>query len=290
MTILLAFATLSGLVAAAAETPTLDPNQPYSAERSNPVGYDVDYSVVITPPYRTRTLKVWLPIPPTDGAQQVTGSELTSFPIDVKPRIAQEPVFGNQFAYFEFDHPEGAQIIRHKFKIKLWELRWNLDPAKVTNVTAWPARFDRYLHSEQQAVVVNDRIQALVGEAVPERRGPADDLASIIAWVNKRMKYDHKVASLEASALHALDTGRGHCSDYHGLAGIARWRWWPGRLPVRWWWIRRRSTLLSRTIHDQRLDDTGRATESPCLRHAKAYDQIGSARLSQFRLNCVHPI
>jgi len=36
-------------------------------------------------------------------------------------------------ANFEFDHPEGGQIVRHTFKIKVWELaisdrvaRWRL--------------------------------------------------------------------------------------------------------------------------------------------------------------------
>src|SRR5262245_47559217 len=101
--------------------PVLDPAMPYRAEMSNPVTYEVDFSVVVTPPYHTKTLKVWLPMPQTDAAQRVTEGELTSFPIDVEPRVATEPVFGNRFAYFEFDHPEGAQVIRHTFSVKVWE-------------------------------------------------------------------------------------------------------------------------------------------------------------------------
>ena len=88
---------------------------PYQAEKSSPVTYDVDLSIVVTPPYHTHVLKVWLPVPPSDAAQEVTAPEYSTFPTDVQPQIATEPVFGNRFAYFEFKDPQGAQIIRHQF-------------------------------------------------------------------------------------------------------------------------------------------------------------------------------
>lgn len=45
----------------------LDPDQPYVARRSNPVVYDVDYSVIVTAPYKTKLLRVWMPLPPSDS-------------------------------------------------------------------------------------------------------------------------------------------------------------------------------------------------------------------------------
>src|SRR6516164_5840197 len=127
--------------------PTLDPKLPYQAKRVKPVSFEVDFAAVVTAPYHTRQLKVWLPLPQTDAGQDVEEGSITTFPMTVKPRISTEPLFGNKFAYFEFDHPEGAQIIRHKFKIKVWELRWNVDPAKVSRVDEWPASFKCYLGS-----------------------------------------------------------------------------------------------------------------------------------------------
>jgi hypothetical protein len=219
------------LSAAMQDSTKLDPNQPYSAERSNPVTYDIDFSAVVTAPYHTKVLRVWLPLPQSDQGQEVTEGELESFPIELKPRVGKESVFGNQFAYFEFDHPEGAQIIRHSFKVKVWELRWKLDAARVARVATWPKSFDRFRVGEEQAVVVNDVVTGLLTEAVPERRGEAQDLASIMTWVNKRMKYDHKIASLQASSLHAIDNSCGHCSDYHGLcASIGRALGYPTRV------------------------------------------------------------
>lgn len=209
----------------------LDPALPYQAERSNPVNYQVDFSAVVTAPSHTKLLRVWLPLPQTDAAQVVMEGELGTFPLDVKPEIGREPLFGNQFAYFEFDHPEGAQIIRHKFEVKVWELRWKLDPAKVRNIARWPASFDIFLRSEQQAVIVDDQIRKLLVELLPQRQGELRDLASLMTWVNRRMIYDHVAASLQASSVHALENGRGHCSDYHGLcAALGRALGYPTRI------------------------------------------------------------
>jgi transglutaminase-like putative cysteine protease len=193
-----------------------DPNLPYQAKRSNPVTYDVDFAVIVTAPSHTKRLKVWLPLPPSDAAQEVDDKGISTEPMNVTPKIAKEPIFGNQFAYFEFDHPEGAQLIRHRFRIKVWELRWDLDPAKVVMVPSWPARFDRYLKSDQ-TVRVDDRFQTLAKEIVPERKNPAEDLAAVMDWLNSHMTYDHSQASLQASSEHALMKKTGHCSDYHGL-------------------------------------------------------------------------
>src|SRR6516225_9257688 len=87
--------------------PKLDPNLPYQAKRSSPVTYDVDFAVVVTAPYHTKKLKVWLPLPQSDAAQEVEEGTITTSPIKVTHKVAKEPAFGNQFAYFEFDHPEG---------------------------------------------------------------------------------------------------------------------------------------------------------------------------------------
>jgi transglutaminase-like putative cysteine protease len=212
------------------KTPVLDPELAYQVQKSNPVIYQVDFAVVVTAPYHTKLLKVWLPLPQTDAGQEVQEKELSAFPLQVKPRIGKEPTFGNQFAYFEFAHPEGAQIIRHKFQIKVWELRWHLDPAQVQPVKHWPDGFARYLRTEQ-TVVVDDRFRKVARDVVPESHGPAQDMTAVLAWVDGYMKYDHGTASLQASALHALENKAGHCNDYHGLcAALGRALGYPTRV------------------------------------------------------------
>ncbi len=41
----------------------------WSATRTRPVEYQVDLSIAITAPYKTKKLQVWLPIPPSDAGQ-----------------------------------------------------------------------------------------------------------------------------------------------------------------------------------------------------------------------------
>jgi transglutaminase-like putative cysteine protease len=210
--------------------PAPEPGQPYTGRKTNPVTYQVDYSVVVTAPANTQRLKVWLPLPQTDAAQEVTERSLATFPVKVEPRVGREKVFGNRFAYFEFVRPAGGQVIRHKFTLKTWELHWDLDPARVIAVKRWPATFKPFLRSER-LIATDERFRKLAGEVVPERHGEARDLQAVFAWVEDNLRYDHGQASLQASAVHALEKRVGHCSDYHGLcAALGRTLGFPTRI------------------------------------------------------------
>lgn len=193
----------------------LHPALPYQAELSQPVNYEVDFSVVVTAPYHTKKLRVWLPLPPSDEVQQVTRRELSTFPLNVKPQIAKEPLYGNEFAYFEFDHPEGGQIIRHRFHAGVHQLKWQVDPEQVKLVEDWPAAFDPYFRRESAVADVRLFEQTLQHIRRAGDRKP--DLFAMMNWVDKNLEYDHANASLKADAAFALKNRRGHCSDYHGL-------------------------------------------------------------------------
>jgi transglutaminase-like putative cysteine protease len=216
ITLLLLIPACLPALAGAPQKIILDPNQPYQARKSNPVSYDVDFSVVVTAPAGTKLLKVWLPLPQTDGAQEVSASQISTFPNHVVPKVAREKVFGNTFAYFEFPNPDGGQILRHKFKIKVWEQRWDLDPKKVVRVADWPAGFAPYLKADH-SVVVDDRLRKLTREIVPAPKDPAGDLSEVMDWIDAHLTYDPAQGSLTGSSVHALDKRTGHCSDYHGL-------------------------------------------------------------------------
>src|SRR5262245_53682618 len=70
----------------------LAPAQPYTLQRSNPVIYEVDFAAVVTLPYKCKTLKVWLPIPQNDAGQEVELLEISSFPMEMKPKIDSAPM------------------------------------------------------------------------------------------------------------------------------------------------------------------------------------------------------
>jgi transglutaminase-like putative cysteine protease len=204
------------LAAGAPPAPPLDPAQQYTAARSEPVSYDVEFKAVVTAPQGTKTLRVWVPVPPDDRGQQVTGSEWDAFPTGARPSFHTEPVFGNRFAYFELAAPQGAQILTHRFRAKVWQLDWDVRPDNVISVERWPESFAPFRRSER-AIVIDDRFRKLAGELAAGATSPAGELAAVMAWANENLTYDHSATSLIASADHALTRKRGDCSDYHGL-------------------------------------------------------------------------
>ena len=199
----------------------LNVSQPYSAELSNPVEWDGELIFTITAPYKTKLLRVWIPVPPSDAVQQVRLTEFSTYPVDVKPRIETEPAFGNTFAYFEFPNPLGGVVITHRLTIQTHELRWNMNSAQIKSPTEWPENFAPFLRSEEQAVVADERFGALLETLVPQRNNPLVDLEAVMTFADKNFVYDHDKASLKASSVHALENRRGHCSDYHGFCAAA---------------------------------------------------------------------
>lgn len=191
------------------------PDLPCQGILSDPVTYQVDLSAVVTPPYKCKVLKVWMPVPPSDNVQQVSDSRFTTFPMKVEPRIAAEKTYGNSFAYFEFHAPQGAQIVRHRFTVKTHEVRWNVTPEKVQAVKQWPAAFAPFLRDEKY-VPVDERFTRLARTIVAENAS-GHDLHRVMSWVSREIAYSHKDASLKGSAIHALEKKVGHCSDFHGL-------------------------------------------------------------------------
>ena len=223
-------AALSGPIGAQEASGKLDPNLPYQGVKSKPVTYQVDLCAVVTPPYMAKVLRIWMPIPPSDAIQEVAGSKFSTFPMSVEPKIDTEPLYGNKFAYFEFSNPQGAQMVRHQFTVKTWEVNWNIDPAKVPKVASWPKGFQKYLRSEP-LIPVDDRFLAVARSVVPESANAAHDLTSIMRYINKTMKVSHVECSLQASAIHALEKKIGHCSDYHGLGNaLSRSLGYPTRM------------------------------------------------------------
>jgi len=200
---------------APAQQRALRPDAPYTAEKSDPITHQVDFSVVVTPPYHCNVLKVWVPVPQSDAAQEVNHIQFQTRPMEIEPEINTEPVYGNRFAYFEFHEPHGAQVIRCRYQAKVWNLHWRLDPESVARVEQWPKSFEPYL--QPQSLDDEKQFRMLLQKVVPDRRGPGADMARVMRWINENLTYDHINASLAADANHALAQRRGHCSDYHGL-------------------------------------------------------------------------
>jgi len=199
-----------------ATEPTLRPDLPYSAKRSEPVQYRIEFKAIVTAPQGTKRLQVWIPVPQDDLGQKVETGTWDTFPETLKPRFEREPVFGNRFAYFEVTNPQGAQIFSHTFSATVWQLDWDVDPAKVQRVREWPANFEPYRRAER-AIVIDERFKNLANTLARGKDGPGAEFAAVMDWTQANLTYDHSNTSLIASSEHALTKKRGDCSDYHGL-------------------------------------------------------------------------
>ena len=173
----------------------------------SPVTYDVDFSVVVTPPYHTQVLKVWLPLPQSDAAQEVERRRVSQSSRWRSSRRSPPSRLRQPFAYFEFDDPQGAQIIRHRFRVKVWELRWNLDAAQGRSRSKeWPAAFDRIAAANRRRCRSMTAFASCWPRSCRSRDGPLGDLSAVMDWVSDHLKYDHHDASLRADSQHACST------------------------------------------------------------------------------------
>lgn len=196
----------------------LSPAMPYQAKTSRTATYQVDFRVAVTAPHGTEKLRVWLPLPTSDSVQQVSQRHLKTFPRELEPTIQTEPIYGNRFAYFEFDHPTGAQLITHQFRAAIPQLDWNVDYETVFQPERWPAAFDKYQRADPRlggSSQLDEAMDQVAGMATTQR--PTDQFLASLRWIDQNLSYDHAVASLEADPMHGLVHRRGHCSDYHGL-------------------------------------------------------------------------
>ena len=102
----------------AADAP--DPDLPYQAERLNPVTYDVDFRVVITPPYHAKSLKVWLPLPQSDNGQEVTDAAIGDGPIDAMFAVIQRITHvGAQLMNYEVRSVTGGKDAQGEATVEL---------------------------------------------------------------------------------------------------------------------------------------------------------------------------
>ena len=192
--------------------------------------YEVDYRIVVTAPYKSKSLKVWVPVPTSDKAQKISNVRFSTFPSKVEPQFHVEKKFGNKFAYFEFKNPPGAQIIRFQFDAEVGNMNWNLDLSKVQKVKKWPKEFQVYLRNEFDRET-KKQLESVLSNALPKKNNNGLDVQAILQWTDDNLTYSHTNASLKGDAKHAMDQKQGHCSDYHGLcSALGRELGYPARV------------------------------------------------------------
>ena len=192
--------------------------------------FNVDFRVAIKAPAKTKQLRVWVPLPPNTENQMVSDRKFQTFPRQHQPQLTHEPTFGNEFAYFEINSPEGPLEIRHTFTAELAQLDWGVDYSKVANTASWPRAFEVFQTPDVRSERAKDYTE-IVEQIQSVSDAKSKQFMKAIEWVDENMTYDSTNASLTADPAHGLIYRRGHCSDYHGLCGtFAREIGYPSRV------------------------------------------------------------
>jgi len=192
--------------------------------------FNVDFRVTIKAPAKTKQLRVWVPLPPSTENQMVWDRKFQTFPREHQPQLTREPTFGNEFAYFEINSPDGPLEIQHTFKAEIAQLDWGVDYSKVANTASWPQAFEVFQTPDVRSERAKDYTE-VVQQIQSVSDAKSKQFMKAIEWVDENLTYDSANASLTADPAHGLIHRRGHCSDYHGLCGtFAREIGYPSRV------------------------------------------------------------
>jgi len=179
-------------------------------------------------------LRLWIPLPPTDPYQEISGLRLES-PIGYK--IERESEYGNRFAYIDVP-PERATSpfdVLLSFRITRREHRVEL--------SAWRASNDQKSHAEPGLTrfLHSDRLVPLDGVIAElsrqETQGAKDTLAKarkVYDYVVATMRYDKSGQGWgRGDAIWACTAKRGNCTDFHSLfIGMMRAAGVPARFEI----------------------------------------------------------
>jgi transglutaminase-like putative cysteine protease len=183
-------------------------------------------------PAEAHTLRVWIPLPPSDSYQAIREIRIES-PLPYTRR--REPEYGNQYLYLE---APAARIklpfqIRISFEATRREHRVQLDsrPVRLPASTGdGPSAVARFLEPDR-LVPTGGIIAALAEQATQGVKNPLGKARAIYNYVVSTMRYDKSGEGWgRGDAIFACTAKRGNCTDFHALfIGMIR----AARIPAR---------------------------------------------------------
>ncbi len=193
--------------------------EPGSRTLRDPKAYNVDFGIHFTPPSGAKVVRIWLPKPISTEDQLISNFHYLTQPT----AEGTEPLYGNQFLYYEYHNPTGPVEPRVGYTVIKYAERTNIDPTRVWRPKVFPPEFQKYLRSEQR-VTVNDSIRTLAQQIAGDEKNPYILARKFFLWITDNIKYGHEdmaegVAgcTLQADSMFVYKNRRGHCSDWHGF-------------------------------------------------------------------------
>jgi transglutaminase-like putative cysteine protease len=162
-------------------------------------------------------VRIWFPIPPSDGNQQVQLKHISSsLPLE-KTRDSE---YGNSIFYRKIKGPKEPLSFRVDYQVT----RKEYSQGGLTDLMAFnhdsdpaPASLARFLQPDKM-VPINDRFQQMAAEITQGKTGDVEKAYAIYDYVFHTLRYDKTGTGWgRGDAMWACDSKHGNCTDFHSL-------------------------------------------------------------------------
>ena len=213
-----------------AQTPTVPTDHPQAATSRK---FDFRYAVSVAEiPREARTLRLWIPVPPSNGQQEVTGLSLKS---PVSWEMRRQGDGRNRVAFLEIDPRKlkAPLSVEMRFTAERRENRANLSGGPRPTAGEAPPDLARYLRPDR-LVPLDGVIADLAKQQTATLDRPLQKARAIYDYVLSTMKYDKTGEGWgRGDAIYACNVRKGNCTDFHALfIGMMRAAGIPARFEI----------------------------------------------------------
>jgi len=167
------------------------------------------YATTLNGLRRSKTVRVWLPVPPSNDEQSV---RVESKKLPAEGKINYDPKSDNHYLHVEAKPGEdGTLHLEMVYRVTRHELKGLTEKVKVSE-----DRLKRFLEADSFVPITGKPLELLDGKKLPD--DPMAKARVLYDVVNGHMKYDKsKPGWGRGDAVWACESGSGNCSDFHSL-------------------------------------------------------------------------
>jgi transglutaminase-like putative cysteine protease len=172
--------------------------------------FQFTYAGTVTDLKPGQTVRVWLPVPPSNDDQDVT---ILKEEAPAAARIEREPVYGNRILFFQsLADAEGKVPFKVVYRVTRREVRG--EASKETQEDM--ARLARLLKPDAKVPIDGKPLELLKDRPVPDNQMEAARLLYDV--VNNHMRYSKEGTGWgNGDSVWACESRYGNCSDFHSL-------------------------------------------------------------------------
>jgi hypothetical protein len=213
---------LPSLLACADETSVKRSSDPRSRT------FVLNYGATIVDLPESASVRVWLPIPQSNGHQRV--SELVR-DLPATGHVGLDKVYGNKMVYFEVPATDSSEVgMRMSYQIGRKEVKALARPVAARPLTA--KQLDKYVTSNRNVPVTGKPLTLLTGLQFTQE--PLLIARRLYDLVDAHVRYDKsKPGYGNGDVLWVCDSRFGNCTDFHSLfISLTRSRGIPARFEI----------------------------------------------------------